>query len=95
MAQATETPVVPDAPKPGYQSTELLAALAAAIGMPALNVPPQYMPYITGIAVAYIVCRTVLKAVHTYGLAKNIPDLPDLPALPPLPPLPPTPQVPK
>ena len=97
MDPVTEVPVVPT-PKPGWQSTEFAAAVLAAVGIPALSVPPQYLPYVVGIAAIYIICRTVLKAAHAYGYAKEVPDLPPLPplpALPPVPAVPPTSQVPK
>jgi hypothetical protein len=82
----TTTIIVPDTPattpKPGYQSTEFIAMVLTAIGLPGLNVPPQYVPYVVALVIAYMALRTGLKAAHALGYAKTLPELPDLPAIP-------------
>ncbi len=86
MADSTVTINIPSAasapaatPKPGYASTEFGVTIAAALALGAGLVPPQYAGAFAALVGVYAACRTLLKAAHALGYAKQVPDLPDLP----------------
>lgn len=77
----TITPAAPTAttPAPGFKSSEFLATIAAIVALGAGAIPPQYAPLVASVVGVYVACRTLLKAAHALGYAKQIPDLPALP----------------
>lgn len=90
MAEQTVTIQVPDAPaaiaaapaatpKQGALSTEFGATIVTGVALALGAVPPQYGPIVAGLVGVYVACRTLLKAAHVLGYAKQVPDLPDLP----------------
>lgn len=85
MADQNITISVPDAapvPRPdaGYRSTEFLTMLLTVATLAGGVVPPQYASIIAAVGGVYMACRTLLKAAHALGYARQVPDLPALPA---------------
>lgn len=81
MLPQTETPtpvVVTNAPKAGFKSSELYATIATALPIALGLIPPQYAPIVAAVSGVYVAARTLLKAVHAMGYAKQVPDLPNL-----------------
>lgn len=71
---------VPATPTPGFKSTEFAATIVTILGVVLGAVPQQYVPLVAALTGLYVAARTVLKAVHTMGYAKALPDLPAVPA---------------
>lgn len=67
------------APSKGLISSEFIATIASVVMLGVGLVPAQYAPVIAGLVGVYVACRTLLKAAHVLGFAKQIPDLPALP----------------
>lgn len=67
-------------PVAGFKSTEFYATavyvLSTALGV----MPEKYAVPAAALIGVYVACRTLLKALHTAGLAKGVPDLPEVPA---------------
>lgn len=85
MADQSITISVPDAapvpkPAPGYQSTEFGTMVVTMLALASGAIPAQYATIVAAIGGVYMACRTLLKAAHALGYAKQIPDLPTLPA---------------
>lgn len=66
------------APKIGYASSEFATTVAAAVAIASGHIPANYLPLFTAVTGLYVAARTVLKAVHALGYAKQVPDLPDV-----------------
>lgn len=69
-------------PLSGFKSSEFVATILAMVALTVPGIPDKYMPFIIGIAGVYTACRSLLKAIHTLGYAKAVPDLPAIPPLP-------------
>lgn len=85
MADQSITISVPDAapvpkPVPGYKSTEFGTMIVTMLALSSGAIPTQYAPMVAAVSGVYMACRTLLKAAHALGYAKQIPDLPALPA---------------
>lgn len=65
-------------PKSGFQSSEFASVVATAVAIGSGHVPANYQPLLIAIVGVYTACRTLLKAVHALGYAKQVPDLPDV-----------------
>lgn len=66
-------------PAIGFKSSEFAATVAAAVAIGSGHIPPNYVPVFTALVGLYVAARTLLKAVHALGYAKQLPDLPQLP----------------
>lgn len=80
-APITTAPALATKPAAGIVSSEFLATALSSVAMiwSAVDnlIPPQTAAIVVTVAVAvYTICRTALKAMHTLGLAKQVPDLP-------------------
>lgn len=64
--------------KSGFFSSEFWLTLVTIGGLVLDKLPAQYAPYVAIAAAVYAGGRSVVKALHAAGLAKQIPDLPDL-----------------
>lgn len=73
---ASMAPASAPVPAAGFKSTEFATMLATLVALAVGAVPPQYAPLVAGVAGVYMACRTLLKAAHALGYAKQIPDLP-------------------
>lgn len=85
MADQSITISVPDSapvPKPdaGYKSTEFGTMAVTMLALASGAIPPSYAHVVAAVGGVYMACRTLLKAAHALGYAKQIPDLPGLPA---------------
>jgi hypothetical protein len=85
MADQNITISVPDAPaapKPdaGYKSTEFGTMVVTMLALASGAIPAQYAGIVAAVGGVYMACRTLLKAAHALGYAKQVPDLPALPA---------------
>ncbi len=78
----TQPKSLPTTPTPGYKSTEFAATVATVLGVVLGAVPQQYVPLVAALTGVYVAARTLLKALHTMGYAKALPDLPAVPPLP-------------
>lgn len=68
--------VMADTPLAGFKSTEFAVTAGTVASMLLGLMPERYAPLAVGLAAVYAACRTLLKALHTAGLAKAVPDLP-------------------
>lgn len=66
------------APTSGFKSSEFSAIVATAVAIGSGHVPPDLQPLVAALVGLYVAARTVLKAVHALGYAKQVPDLPDV-----------------
>lgn len=69
------------APSAGFKSTEFISMAATAAAMAMNVVPEKYAPLMVGLVGVYVACRSLLKAAHVLGYAKQVPDLPDVPPI--------------
>lgn len=76
--QTTATPAATATPKTGFASSEFTTTVAAAVAIASGHIPANYLPLFTAVTGLYVAARTVLKAVHALGYAKQVPDLPDV-----------------
>lgn len=68
-----------DKPSRGWSTTEFLTIALTIIGVASTTIPPQYANASVVLAGVYAVCRTILKIVHSLGMAAAIADLPEIP----------------
>ena len=79
-AAASANTGVAQAPAIGFISSEFAVTAVTLLGLLLQAVPQQYAPLVAAVAGVYVAARTLLKAVHTLGYVRSIPDLPALPA---------------
>ena len=75
---AAETSIAP-APVIGFKSSEFVTVLGSIVAIGSGHIPANYVPLVSALAGLYVAARTVLKAVHVLGYAKQVPDLPEIP----------------
>lgn len=65
-------------PTSGFKSSEFLTTIGTMVALGSNLIPPQYAPIVAAVGGVYVAARTLLKAVHAMGYAKNVPDLPEV-----------------